>query len=46
MVASLSHFVFAGSFAYCVVNVRLTRSPPPFAFASVRNVSVAETEFV
>ena len=44
--ASFAHFGLAGSFAYCVVKVRLTRSPPPFALASVRNVSVAETEFV
>ena len=46
MPASLSHDVVAGSFAYWTVYVRSGRSPPPEVFASVRKVSVAETEVV
>jgi hypothetical protein len=36
----------AGSFAYWNVYVLFTSSVAPLAFASVMNVSVAETEFV
>ena len=46
MPASLSHAGLAGSFAYCTVYVLFGRSPPPELFASVRNVSVAETDVV